>query len=395
MTDAVLGRSLRTLRLTLRRRAVNRQRRISPTRDWTASAIFLAIGVGVGLSSLPHRPSQGPSAARLADPLAAADAAIAPAVFALRDSGVAVRFGNAETTADGIIRVGFYDPLDPLLVTATEPVSLPADARLLWLLASAAERDGIREKISAFVVALSSSVRDILTSPEFAADYRDRFLAVFQASTRASWQVMQENGAWRGLLRSVEPMLRELVTRDIRPMLERHFRGLPSRMLRANAVAMLDPFTDRPWNMEPVEDAMRAAIQELRDRGVAERIVGQLMDSPQAAQFLRSFQNELARDLTRNATLQGLVAEMVFDERFRPYAAEAILRANDLSRFAPRLLVSLRGSKELNLVAATVIRATIAGRGDRVVVFMTPAQRDEVQALDRTAVHPLERLGRP
>ena len=60
--------------------------------------------------------------------------------------------------------------------------------------------------------------------------------------------------------------------------------------------------------------------------------------------------------------------------------AEAILRANELSRLAPRLLVSLRGSKELNLVAATVIRATIAGRGDRVVVFMTPAQRDEVQA---------------
>ena len=90
--------------------------------------------------------------------------------------------------------------------------------------------------------------------------------------------------------------------------------------------------------------------------------------------------------------LQGLLAEMAFDERFQPYVAEALSRANDLGRAGPRLLVSLHGSKELNLVASTVVRTTVSGRPDRVVVFMNPTQRDEIVALDNSALHVLDRM---
>ncbi len=388
-----VAQTWKTLRIFVNRRLSARRGRINPWRDWATSAVVLAIGIGVGVSCLPGHPTQGPSAATLIDPQPNGGG-IAPAVFALRDSGAAVRFANAEARPNGQILVGFYNALDPLLATATEPVLLPADARLLWLLASPGERQSIRDRAAALVVALSSGGRDIVTSPEFADHYRDRFLEVFQVAARSAWVVTQESGAWRALLRGLEPAMRDLGDRDIRPVVERHFRVVPGRMLRANAFAMLDPFTDRPWNMTPVEDALRSALLELRDREVPERMVAHLMASPQAATFLRLYQDELVRQLAHDGALQGLLAEMAFDERFRPYANGIVDRANDLARFAPRLLVSLRGSKDLNLVAATVIRATIAGRGDRVVVFMSRSQRDELAALDRYAVQPLERKGR-
>jgi hypothetical protein len=383
----------KVLSLRLRRYRAERRRRINPWRDWAASGVVLAIGLVLGLSSLPNRPTLSPAAATLSDPRGQVRT-VAPAVFALRDSGAAVRFANAEVTRDGEIRVGFYDPLDPLLATATEPVSLPGDARLLWLLAAPAERQAIRQRAAALVVAVSTGSREILGSAEFTEHYRDRFAAIFQNAAREAWHVTQERGAWRALIRGLEPTLRDLIQRDIRPVVERHFRGIAGRMLRANALVWLDPFTDRPWDTAPIEDALREAVQELRDRDVPERIIARLIDSPQAGTFLRLYQDELVRVLAHDDQLQSLLAEMAFDERFRRYADTMIERANELSRYAPRLLVSLRGGEELNLVAATVIRATIAGRGDRVVVFMSPAQRDELSALDQKAVQPLDRKGR-
>lgn len=389
----------KSLRLTLNRYRAARRRRINPLRDWAASAVVLTLGLIIGASCLPGRPTKDPSAATLIDPQPTGGG-IAPAVFALRDNGAAVRFANAEAGPNGVIRIGFYNSLDPLLAVATEPVLLPADARLLWLLAAPEERHAIRERAASLVVALSSGTRDILASAAFAEHYRDRFVDVFRTAARGAWQVTQDSGAWRALIHGLEPSLRDLINRDIRPVVERQFRAVPGRMLRANAMLMLDPFTDRPWDMAPVEDALRASLLELRERQVPERAIGHLLDSPQAAAFIRVYQDELVRQLAHDGALQGLLAEMAFDERFRPYAGGIAERANALARYAPRLLVSLRGgqdlarSQDLNLVAATVIRATIAGRGDRVVVFMSRTQRDEIAALDRFAVQALDRRGR-
>lgn len=384
----------------LRRGPAGRSRRVNPARDWAISAVVLAVGIAVGVSCLPHRPTLGPGAIVLVDPMASgappaifAPAVFAPAVFALRENGAAVRFAHADAVPDGTVRVGFYDPLDPLLVFATEPVSLPADARLLWLLAAPAERATIRERSAALVGALASDTRAILTSSEFRDLYRDRFQAVFQAAARDAWTVTLNSEAWRDLTRGMEPALREMMNREVRPVLERRFRGVAGQMLRANALAMIDPFTDRPWNTGPIEDALRASFLELRERGVAERAIAHLLDQPHAAAVPGVFQDEMVRRLVRDDTLSRLVSEMIFDERLRPLAQASVERANDLARTAPRLLVSLRGGQELNLVAATVIRATIGGRGDRVVVFMSPGQRDEVTALDHSVVRPLERKG--
>ena len=362
-----------------------------PTHAWASSVVVLALLVAVGWSSLPGNVADTAALVRLSDPKSGAFS-LTTAVFALHEDGTAVRFGNAEQAADGVIRVGLYDPLDRLLGIATEPVSLPADPRLLWLLASPAERLRLSEQSSALVVAVSTAIGDILRSPEFNAVYRDRFVGVLQACMQESWEVERVTGAWQALLRSYEPIIRDVIARDIRPVVERHFRGVPLRMLRANALPLLDPFSDRPWDMQPVEDALREALISIRDRGVPERAVMELMDSPATVDFLKVFQTVLVGRLARNKGLSGLVGEMVFDQKLRPYLTEVTDRANDLARSAPHLLVSLHGSTDMNLVAATVIRTLFTGRPDRVVVFMSPAQRDEILELDRSAVHLLDRL---
>jgi len=386
-----------TLPISLRRAWAGRGRRVNPVRDWTISVLVMASGLGIGLTCLPDRPARAPSAVTLVDaaaPGAERGAAFAPAVFALRDDGVVVRFAGLETDASGALRVGFYDPLDPLLEHATEPVSLPADARLLWLLAAPGERQAIRDRTGALVTAIATDTRAILTSQEFRTLYRDRFQAVFQDAARAAWSETRDSDAWRDLMRGMEPTVREILTREVRPVLERRFRGVPAQMLRANALAMIDPFTDRVWNMRPVEDALRASLLELRDRGVAERAVAHLLDSPLATTAAAIFQDALVRALTHDDRLASLVMEMAFDARLRPHAELSAARAHDLARTAPRLLVSLHGGRELNLVAATVIRATMAGRGDRVVVFMNPAQRAAMTVLDPAAVRPMDRAPR-
>lgn len=361
------------------------------THAWPTSAAVLALMSAIGWSSLPGNLAATAGGVRLADPRPSTDS-LAPAVFALREDGSAVRFGNAERAPDGDIRVGLYDPIDRLVGVATEAVSLPADPRLLWLLASPAERQGLRAQAEALVLAVPNAFVDIFRSPEFNTYYRDRFVAVLRGAMTEAWQATQDRGAWRELLRSYDPILRDVIGRDIRPIVEQHFRGVPLRMLRANALPLIDPFRDRPWDMQPVEDALREAIIDIRDHGVPERTVMGLMDSPATVEFLRVFQTVLIGKLARSPALQGLIAEMAFDPKLRPYLVEMTDRANDLLRSAPRLLVSLHGSADINLVAATVIRTIVSGRPDRVVVFMSPAQRDEITELDRNAVHVLDRL---
>jgi len=117
-----------------------------------------------------------------------------------------------------------------------------------------------------------------------------------------------------------------------------------------------------------------------------------LLQAPPTIAFLRVFVDAMVRELAQDTALRELVGEMVFDNRFRPYLNDATERAMDLARIAPHLLVSLHGSTDLNPVASFVIRTLVSGHRDRVVVFMSPEQRDELMTLDPAAVRPLVRV---
>jgi hypothetical protein len=367
--------------------------RLRPARQWSLSLLLFGAFTGLGWSALPSDLSGAKTALRLEDPTQNGTG-IATPVFLLRSDGAAVRFGDAAVQAGGIVRVGLYDPLDPRLTQATVAVSLPADGRLLWLLAAPDERQTLRDKASAVILGLVGSAAEITRSPAFETDYREPLMQILHDAVQAAWTASRDNGAWQGLLRSYEPVLRTVSSRDLRPIIERNFRGVALRMLKANTLTMLDPFHDHEWNMEPVEQALRESIDEIRDRDIPEQTAVRLLEMPQTAEFLRGFTGVAITRLAHDAALQDLIAQMVYDLRFRSAIQPAIDGLVDLGRTAPRLLVSLHGSTDLNLVAAAALRATISGRRDRTVVFMSPRQRDELMALDPAVVHILEPVGR-
>jgi hypothetical protein len=364
---------------------------LHPKRQWALSVALVVLFAALGWSALPRNITATSSSLTLRD-MEPTSAGIGPPVFVLRDDGTAVRFGNAVLTEGGVIRIGFYDSLDPLLAHATESVSLPGDPRLLWLLASQSERQALRDATGDMAQAASHSVFAVLRSPEFMTEYRDRFVQLLRTDLESAWRNTRKSGAWQDLLRGYEPILRETAAADLRPIIESHFRGVPMRMLRANALTMIDPFHDTQWNMLPIEDALQGAWQEVRERDLPERTASRLLQAPPTAAFLRVFLDAMASQLARDVTLRDLASEMIFDERFRPYLNNAFARVMDLARIGPRLLVSLHGSTDLNPVAAFVVRTLVAARADRVVVFMSPAQRDELMALDPSSVRPLVRV---
>lgn len=364
---------------------------LHPKRQWALSIGLVVLFASLGWSALPRNVTAMSSSVTVRD-TEPTSAGIGPPVFVLRDDGTAVRFGSAVLTEGGVIRIGFYDSLDPLLAHATESVSLPGDPRLLWLLASQTERQTLRDATADLAQAASQSVFAVLRSPEFMTEYRDRFVQFLRADLENAWRNTRKSGAWQDLLRGYEPILRDTASRDLRPIIESHFRGVPMRLLRANALQIIDPFHDADWNMAPVEDALQAAIQEIRDREIPERAASRLLQAPPTIAFLRVFVDAMVRELAQDTALRELVGEMVFDNRFRPYLNNVTERVMDLARIAPHLLVSLHGSTDLNPVASFVIRTLVSGRQDRVVVFMSPAQRDELMTLDPASVRPLVRV---
>ena len=359
-----------------------------PTRPWVFSLLLLALFVGLGWSSMPADLANTTSALRFEDPQQAGAGIVTP-VFVLLEDGAAVRFGDAEQEAGGVVRVGLYDPLDPLLAHATVAASLPADGRLLWLLASPEERRTLREKSSALVLGLSASATEIARSPAFQADYREPLMQILRDAVQTAWAATRENGAWQDLLRGYEPILRAVSSRDLRPILERNFLGVALRMFKANALTMIDPFHDRVWNIEPIEQALRDTFDEIRERNIPEHTAVRLLESPRTTAFLHVFAAAAGDKLAHDPALQNLIAQMVYDPRFRPAMQPAIDGLLDLGRTAPRLLTSVRGGTDLNLAAATALRTTLLGRADRVVVFMTPHQRAELATFDGAIVHTL------
>lgn len=356
---------------------------------WALSFVMLAGFLALGWSSLPANLAAASNAMRLQDPAHAGAGYVTP-VFVLQANGAAVRFGDAQAGADGIVRVGLYDPFDPLLTQATVAVSLPADGRLLWLLAEPGERQTLRAKASELVVGLSATVRDIARSPAFQADYREPLLQILRNAVQQAWVASRDSGAWQELLRSYGPILRTVSSRDVRPIVERNFQGIALRMLKSNAMSLINPFQERTWHTEPIEEALRDSIEEIRQRDIPEQTALRLLDSPQTTEFLRVFVGSAGDRLAHDPALQNLIARMIYDPRFRPALQPAIDGTLDIGRTASRLFLSLHGGTDLNLTAAAALRTTITGRPDRVVVFMSAGQRDALMALESGMVYPLD-----
>jgi hypothetical protein len=352
-------------------------------------ALILVFAI-LGWSVLPVRAI---GALTLNDPGDSAATVGAP-VFALRLDGIATLFGEAVQGPDGRIEVTFYDKTDPILLSATQAVSLPGDFRLLWLLASENERRQLREMVSATIIGASDTASAILQSPDFASDYRPRLVDVIQAAMLASWQSTRTQQAWAELLQACEPPLRDVVVREVRPIVASRFDGVPSRLLYDNLGKLIPLFGSGDWDLDAVEQAIQSTLIEAQGRGIPERTLRRLLGLQEVRRFLQIFLAATSDQLVHDPALPDLVARLSTDARFRPALAHVAEPAAMLARAAPRLMVSLHGSTDLNLVASFVIHTLAAGRTDRVIVLMSDAQLREIDAIDPGVVRQLRLAAR-
>jgi hypothetical protein len=348
------------------------------SRQVPISLVLVVVFAILGWSVLPMRATGGLT---LKDPTGDTDHIGVP-VFALHQDGVATLFGEAMHAADGGIQVTLYDKTDPILLSATQAISLPGDLRLLWLLASEDERRQLRDMLSAMIIGASDTAFAILQSPDFASDYRPSLVDAIQSAMLAAWQGARTQKAWTELLQACEPPLREVAVREIRPIVARRFDGVPSRLLYDNLGRFIPVFGSGQWDLDAAEQAIQASIAEVRGRGIPERALQRLFMLREVRQFLQIFLATTITQLMHDPVLPTLVARLSTDTRFRPALAHIADPAAMLARTAPRLMVSLHGSTDLNLVASHVIHTMAAGRTDRVIVLMSDAQYHEIDAID-------------
>ncbi|AWK85720.1 hypothetical protein [Azospirillum thermophilum] len=364
-----------------------------------ASAGLLALFAAAGMAALPLRTATATWSFSPAVPM---DRTLEPTVagsgipvLTLRPDRTTIRSGYARQEDDGRIRVTLYDPSDPLLARASEAVLFFADIRTLWMLATEAERSELRQGFDRLGAAMRQSADAILRSPEFTREYRPALQESARDAFDKAWRAPATRAAYDEMMRAAEPIVRDTAMREIRPLVMRRLDGLIWEILQANVGAVLDVFNARPWNTAPLEQALEAAMRDVREFGVLERMAGAIVETRQTKLFLQTFANGMMDALAADPRVEATVMRLVTDPRMGVHLAPVGQPVGELSRMAPRILFGVRADADLNALAAYAFHGFINGRTGPVVILMSPQQRDEMLRLDPRAPKLLVRSAGP
>jgi hypothetical protein len=350
-----------------------------------------------GWSALPMRDRHPVWTFHQADQLASSGVASTQPVpvFVMRPDRSTLRVGTGIPQADGRIDALPFDPSDPRLIQASEALLFDADLRVLWLLASDEERTRIRLGMDALGRGLREAVDAVIKSPEFALDYRGELKDVAQQAVQAAWREPGTRNAYDELSRGAEPILRDAVKRDLMPIVLNRAEPLVWDMLGANAGALIDIFRTRQWDLRPVDQMMDAILRDARDHGIVEKTARRIIESRQAKSFMQVFASTVMDALARDERIRSLMVRLVTDQRIAGYLSPLTQPAAELARFAPGVLLGVHPSNDLNAIAAFTFRGFITGKSGRLVILMTPEQRDEMLRLDSRAPRLLLRNAQP
>lgn len=360
-----------------------------------ASLLLLGLFTAAGLSALPLRGAPPNLSFTPVEPDGLSALFGSLPVLTLRADRTTIRSGYAQRDADGRIRVTLYDPYEPLLAEASEGVLFSADLRALWMLATDEERTRLRGGFTALAQSLRQSADAILHSPEFNADYRPVLQEAARNAIEAAWKSPVTRAAYDEMMRGAEPVLRDTATREIRPILLRRVDGLIWDIVQANIGTVLDVFNSRPWNTGPLEQALEAALRDIRDQGVMERMIGTIFETRQTKAFLQAFAGSTMDMLAADRRVEETLVRLVTDPRMAAYLTPMAQPANALSLMTPRILFGVRDGSDLNAMAAYTFNGLIAGRPGPVMILMSPQQRDEMLRLDNRAPKLLVRNATP
>lgn len=348
-----------------------------------ASLGLLSLFLSAGWAVLPSRHLIPTWSYRLQDPrdLAAENGTVP--VFLMRADRSTLRAGVAHAKADGRIDVTLYDPSDPRLIQGSEGLLFNGDLRVLWLLASDEERAQLRQGLDALGRGLRDAVEAVLRSPEFADDYRTPLKELGRNAIDTAWHDPDTKAAYDELLRSAEPVLREAIGFDLKPIVLKRIEPLVWNLLGANVGALFDVFHPPAWDITPLEQALEAIQRDVRERGIVEKTGQRILSSWQVKAFLQTFAGTVMDAIARDPGIKEVLGRLFTDPRLGAYLKPASQPASDLARLAPAVLFGVRPQTDLNAIAAFTFRGFITGRPGQLIILMSPQHREEMLRLDR------------
>lgn len=360
---------------------------------------MVALFAMAGIAALPLRGSLTSWTFALAVPEPVKPEPVAPnatiPVLTLRPDRTTIRSGFAGVLSDGRIRVTLYDPGDPALAKASEAALFNADLRTLWMLATDAERSELRQGFSRLGAAVRQAADETLRSPEFNDEYRPMLQEVARTAVEKAWRMPTTVAAYEEMTRAAEPQIRDTLSREVRPLVMRRLDGLLWDMVQANVGSVFDVFGQRQWNTAPLEMALEAAIRDIRELSVVERMTGHIVANRQTKAFIQVFAGNVMDALATDPAVETVLMRLVTDPRMTKFLAPLAQPAGDVSRMAPRILFGVRANADLNAMSAYSFNGFLNARTGPVVILMSPEQRDQMLLLDPRAPKLLVRSATP
>ncbi|PWC31251.1 hypothetical protein [Azospirillum sp. TSO35-2] len=359
----------------------------------TASVIAsLALGglfLAAGWATVPTRGASPTITFQVRDPGDIAPGGEPVPVFLMRSDRSTLRAGTAHGRPDGKIGVTLFDPADPRLIQSSEAVLLNADIRVLWLLASDEERAELWRGVQAVGRGLREAIDTVLASPEFVNDYRNDLTDIGRQAIEDAWRAPETRAAYDEFLRSAEPMLHDLIGRDLKGIVLKRVEPMIWDLIGANMGAMVDVFRSKPWDLSPIDQTIESIQREVRDRGVLEKTAQRLFESWQAKAFLQTFAGAVMDAVARDTRVRDVLGRLVTDPRLSASLTPLAKPVGELGRLAPNVLFGVHPHADLNAIAAYTFRGLLTGEGGQLIILMSAQQREAMLRLDQFAPRPL------
>lgn len=152
---------------------------------------------------------------------------------------------------DGRVDITLFDPSDPRLIHGSEALMFNTEFRVLWLLATDEERARLWRGIEEVGRGLRTAMDGILESPEFTGEYRDALQEIGRMAIEEAWRAPSTRATYEEFLRSAEPMLHDIVGRDLKAIATKQVEPLVWNLIGANVGMALDPFRSQSWISPP------------------------------------------------------------------------------------------------------------------------------------------------
>lgn len=314
-------------------------------------------------------------------------------VYDVQPDGRAVRSGQAYVDDQGRLQLSRYDGYGES-AAVPEAVLMPASVRSLWVLATEAEREELRNTARGFIRALGAAIDGAVNSPVFDTEYKPVIEDTIRAAATAAWSSPPVQAAFSDLLQVADPMLRQVAANDLRPALVERLQPALWQAVRTNAVNIIDVFSDFRLDLKPLENAVSGAIGDRRVRDGMANMLAILAGTHQMRILAERLGTEFLNNLRNDPRLADTLGRMMQDGRLSAYLEPLGDPALTLARAVPRTLARLDDHADLNSLAADIFKMQARGISTHVVIHMTTKDRDRVAAIDPLAPVTLVREAR-